>query len=85
MPAWTLHGLRRTVASHMAGRELKIARHVIDRLLNHQSGVIRGVAAVYNQYEYADEREAALDAWGRYLERLLYPERASNVVALPAR
>jgi len=29
-------------------------------VLNHTAGTIRGVAAVYNRYEYRDERAAAL-------------------------
>ena len=45
------------------------------------SGTIRGVAAVYNRFEYLDERRAALEAWGRYIENLVSPVPA-NVVAL---
>jgi hypothetical protein len=65
---------------------LGIPPHVADRVLNHQSGTISGVAAVYNRFQYLDERRDALCAWGRYLETLLYPQRAqTTVVALPAR
>ena len=42
---WTLHDLRRTVVSGMA--RLGVAPHVADKILNHQSGTISGVAAVY--------------------------------------
>jgi integrase len=45
MPAWCLHDLRRTAASGMAG--LGTAPHVVEAVLNHRSGVIRGVASVY--------------------------------------
>jgi len=41
---WTLHDLRRTVVSGMA--RLGVAPHVADKILNHQSGTISGVAAV---------------------------------------
>jgi hypothetical protein len=79
--SWVVHDLRRTVAIGMA--QLGIAPHVLDRVLNHVSGTIRGVAAVYNRFTYKAERQAALDAWGRYLEGLVYPERARrNVVDL---
>jgi hypothetical protein len=62
---------------------LGVAPHVADRVLNHTSGTISGVAAVYNRFSYLDERRDALDAWGRYVEALVYPERArTNVVAL---
>ncbi len=71
VPAWTLHDLRRTAATGMA--KLNIAPHVVDRILNHVSGTIRGVAAVYNRHAYLEERKAALEAWGRYIEDLCAP------------
>jgi integrase len=78
---WILHDLRRTAATGMA--RLNIAPHVVDRILNHVSGTIRGVAAVYNRHAYLDERNAALEAWGRYVERLVRPV-PENIVAVPA-
>src|SRR5262249_22788969 len=78
-PWWTLHDLRRSAASGMA--RLGIAPHVVDKILNHQSGTIRGVAAVYNRFEYLPERAAALDAWSRFVEALVRPV-PSNVVSL---
>jgi integrase len=74
-----LHDLRRSMASHMA--KLGIAPHVVDRILNHSSGSIRGVAAIYNRFQYREERRAALAAWASYVSGLLTPP-ASNVVAL---
>jgi integrase len=71
-----LHDLRRTAATHMA--KLGVAPHVVDRILNHSSGTIRGVAAVYNRFEYQDERRAALTTWALCVLRLIMP----NVVAL---
>ena len=82
IPHWTLHDLRRTAATGMA--QLNIAPHVVDKVLNHVSGTIRGVAAVYNRFEYLEERRAALEAWGRYVENLVSPAPA-NVIALTAR
>jgi integrase len=76
---WILHDLRRTAATGMA--RLYIAPHVVDRILNHVSGTIRGVAAVYNRHAYLEERKAALEAWGRYVEGLVRPAPA-NVVYL---
>jgi integrase len=78
---WVLHDLRRTAITGMA--RLGIAPHVADRVLNHQAGTIRGVAAVYNQFAYVDERRAALEAWGRFVESLVRPV-PSNVVPLTA-
>jgi integrase len=83
IPHWILHDLRRTAATGMA--RLNIPPHVVDRVLNHTSGTIRGVAAVYNRFEYLDERGAALDAWGRYVVNLVTPQQPSNDVALAVR
>jgi integrase len=79
IPEWTLHDLRRTAATGMA--RLNFAPHVVDKALNHVSGTIRGVAAVYNQFQYLQERRAALEAWGRHVGTVTSPT-ASNVVAL---
>ena len=78
---WTLHDLRRLVTTVMA-RELKIAHHVVDKILNHTAGTISGVAAIYNRYDYLDERKVALDALGRWLEALVQGDPESNVVPL---
>jgi integrase len=75
---WCLHDLRRSAASGMA--ELGIAPHVVEAVLNHKSGVIRGIAAVYNKYSYGPEKRAALDAWARRLETIVSGALASNVV-----
>jgi integrase len=77
-----LHDLRRTFASGAA--RLSIPPHVVDRILNHSAGTIRGVAAVYNRFEYQDERRNALAAWGSYVAGLIAPT-TSNVVALHER
>jgi len=69
LPAWTLHDLRRTAASGMAG--LGIAPHVIEACLNHQSDVIRGVAAVYNRCRYEPEKREALSAWAAHVANLI--------------
>jgi integrase len=76
---WRLHDLRRTAASGMA--RLNILPHVVDKILNHSSGSIRGVAAVYNRYEYGDERRRALEAWSHYVKSLI-ESTPSNVLNL---
>jgi integrase len=67
--AWRLHDLRRTCISGMAG--LGVAPHVADKILNHQSGTISGVAAVYQRHEFLAERRAALDLWGAHVAKLI--------------
>jgi integrase len=68
IPDWTLHDLRRTAATGMA--RLNFPPHVVDKLLNHVSGTIRGVAAIYNRFEYLDERRTALESWGEHVANL---------------
>lgn len=62
---WTLHDLRRSVATHLA--KLGVAPHVIERLLNHVSGTFGGVAGVYNRFQYLDEMRSALELWEAHL------------------
>lgn len=69
---WTRHDLRRTVASGMAA--LGVAPHVVEAMLNHRSGTIKGVAAVYNLHKYETEKREALYAWARYIELLMDDE-----------
>jgi integrase len=66
---WRLHDLRRTCVSGMA--RLGIAPHVADKILNHQSGTISGVAAVYQRHEFLFERRQALDLWGAHIGKIL--------------
>jgi hypothetical protein len=53
--------------------EIGIAPHVADKILNHTSGEISGVAAIYNRFEYLDERKTALNALGRKIGMLIGP------------
>jgi integrase len=63
---WRLHDLRRTAASGMA--RAGVAPHVVEKVLNHVSGTISGVALVYNRYGYNKEKRVALDGWGSMLD-----------------
>jgi len=65
---WRLHDLRRTAASGMA--RAGVAPHVVEKVLNHISGTISGVAAVYNRYGYDTEKREALDRWADQLMAL---------------
>jgi integrase len=83
---YTRHDLRRSAATNMAA--LGIPPHVIDKVLNHSTGKISGVAAVYNRFEYLEDRKAALDAWADHITKLTQPPAPvtmpSNVVELAA-
>jgi integrase len=61
LPGWTMHDFRRAGVTALAG--MGFAPHVCDRLLNHITGSIQGVAAVYQRNEFLSERKAALEAW----------------------
>ena len=77
---WRLHDLRRTCVSGMAG--LGIAPHVADKILNHQSGTISGVAAVYQRHQFLAERKAALEKWGAHVAQIVagvLPEHSSGL------
>ena len=65
---WRLHDLRRTAASGMA--RLGVAPHIVEKILNHSSGVISGVAAVYNRHGYESEKRSALELWDTHLAEL---------------
>jgi integrase len=80
-PGWRLHDLRRTMVTGMAS--LGVPHHIADKILNHQSGAISGVAAVYQRHAFLVERKQALKSWGMYVEGLCSPRQESNVIPLP--
>lgn len=65
---WRYHDLRRTAATNLA--KLGVAQAVTEKILNHVSGIISGVAAVYNRHNYADEKREALEMRGQRLAEL---------------
>ena len=76
---FTTHDLRRTAATRIAG--LGVSPHVLEAILNHKSGTISGVSAIYNRHQYSNEKAAALALWGAELQRIvgLDSQLASNV------
>jgi integrase len=68
---WTFNDLRRTASTGLAS--IGVPPHIIDKLTNHQSGKISGVAATYNRFEYGEEKKAAMDAWGAHVVALVTP------------
>lgn len=65
---YTLHDLRRTFASTLAGLGTPI--HVTEKLLNHVSGTVSGVAAIYNRHAYIDEMRTAIAEYDAHLVKL---------------
>jgi integrase len=66
---WRLHDLRRSCVSGMA--RLGIAPHIADKILNHQAGIISGVAAVYQRHDFLAERRTAVEKWGAHIGGVL--------------
>jgi integrase len=66
---WNLHDLRRTVATRLA--DIGIQPHIIEQILNHQSGHRRGVAGTYNRSSYDREVHHALLRWEQHLSTLI--------------
>ena len=62
MPTWTFHDLRRTVATNL--QKLGVKLEVTEAVLNHVSGSRAGIVGIYQRHNYADEKRAALTAWG---------------------
>ncbi len=68
---WTLHDLRRTFASGLAALDVRI--EVIEKLLNHVSGIFGGVTGIYQRHSYMDEMRNAVALWEQHLTSLLAP------------
>ena len=66
---WRLHDMRRTAASGIA--KLGSDQVTIEKALNHSSGKLSGVAAVYNRYGYHKEKSEALNDWANYVMALV--------------
>jgi hypothetical protein len=47
---------------------LGVAPHVVEKVLNHKSGIISGIAAVYNRYGYEAEKRKALEIWAKHIQ-----------------
>jgi integrase len=65
---WTLQDLRRTAATGMAG--LGVAPHVVEQVLNHKTGILGGVAGIYNRFAYLPQMKDAIAQWSLHLEGL---------------
>ena len=66
---WRFHDLRRSFATHSTER-LGISPVIADKILNHVTGQVRGVAAIYQHGEYLEDRRTAMQRWGTFIEEL---------------
>jgi integrase len=63
---WRVHDLRRTAASGMAA--IGVQPFIVERILNHVSGVTGGLVGVYQRHEYYQERKNALADWATCID-----------------
>ena len=66
---WTLHDLRRTFATGCA--KLGVTRDVVEKLLNHISGLHGGIAGIYKCYDFANEKREAIEKWSRHVDGII--------------
>jgi integrase len=80
--SWRLHDLRRTCASGL--QRLGVRAEVIERCLNHISGLYRGVSGTYQRDPLIEEVTTALERWADHIGRLV-SGRPAKVVKLRRR
>jgi len=76
MERWKLHGLRHTIATHMR-EDLRVDRNVVALILGHSQLGGGGATHVYDRAEMLPERQAALVAWGAWVESMAEGKRAT--------
>ena len=72
---WKLHDLRRTCRTQLS--KIKIPQLIAKLTIGH---TIPGIDAVYDQYEYFDERREAIEKWAERIQAIV----ADNVVMIEA-
>jgi integrase len=80
---WRLHDFRRTGVSILA--RLGFDSIVVDTLLAHQPTKLVGVAAVYQRYDFLQERARALDAWAAHVRNCAEAQTAESKIILITR
>ena len=66
---WQVRDIRRSVDTKMA--DIGVMPHIIEQILNHQSGHKRGDAGTYNRSVYEREVRAALALWHDHVRTLV--------------
>jgi integrase len=80
--SWKLHDLRRTLRTNFS--RFKISQpHIRELILGHEQG---GIVAVYDQWDYLDEKREALEQWAAKLNTIVNPatDHSQTVVKLRA-
>jgi integrase len=66
---YTLHDIRRTFRTALAS--LKVPPHIGERILDHRTGIVSDVEAIYDRFQYIEEMRGAINLWERHLHSLL--------------
>jgi integrase len=77
---WRIHDLRRTTATGL--QRLKVPLTVTEAVLGHTTGSRAGIVGVYQVHDYADEKRAALEAWGAHITALVEGRKPGKVLPL---
>jgi integrase len=81
--AWRLHDLRRTCATNL--QKIGVRLEVTESVLNHIGGSRAGIVGIYQRHDWADEKRAALAAWGAHVQALVEGrEPSGNVTPIRA-
>lgn len=67
-PHWTIHDLRRTFATIHA--RLGTPIHVVEAMLNHRSGTVSGVAAIYIRHNFLQEARTAALKYEQFIAKI---------------
>jgi integrase len=79
---WVLHDIRRTFVTGL--QRLGVRLEVAEAAVNHRSGSVSGVTAIYAKHDYAEEKRAAMAAWAREVERIV-AGKSAQVISLARR
>jgi integrase len=66
---WTIHDLRRTFATNLAGMGVRI--EVTERLLNHISNTQGGLIGTYQRFDFAEQKREAIELWESRLAEIV--------------
>jgi integrase len=81
--SWRIHDLRRTAATGL--QKLRTPLQVTEAILGHTAGSRAGVIGIYQRHDYANEKRAALEAWGAHVMALVEGRtHTATVVAINA-
>ena len=75
---WTPHDLRRVIRTHMS--RLRVRRKIAERVIAHKPV---GVEAIYDRYEYLEEKREAHAAWEVEIVRIAYDECVAVALGIP--